>query len=197
MSDHPNFRPATRTPLTAGQARVALGAAWRTHTGEDASRETVALLVAQWALETGWGKAMFNNNFAGIKAKEVEPHTYYTTTEELAPESVPHDPRIKVLKTISPKLVRVRVSPEHEWCRFRHYDDAGEGAVGYVEKLHQRFPRAIPALLAGDASRYATALKMARYFTAPLDDTFDDAGNRIMGYRSNLVSIQRSVLRNA
>jgi flagellar protein FlgJ len=51
-------------------------------------------------------------------------------------------------------------------ARFRVYDSAEAGARDYVHLLATRFPSALEAARAGDASAFALALARGGYFTA-------------------------------
>ena len=61
-----------RTRLDGTQAADALRAAWTKVTGQPPSENTVAILTAQWAHETGNGGSMYNYNFGGIKGASPE-----------------------------------------------------------------------------------------------------------------------------
>src|SRR5882724_3982669 len=73
---------AAHTHLSGGEAAHALGAAWRQRFGVAAPSGALEVLVADWAHETGHGRAMMNYNFGGIKGSGPSGlSAAYVTTE--------------------------------------------------------------------------------------------------------------------
>jgi hypothetical protein len=129
-------------PLTASSARALLARAWETVVGGAAPAPGVALLTAQWALETDAGRSMPGHNFGGIKA---------------APSAAG-----KSLRTVEGYgAARREVS-----ARFRVYDSAESGAHDYVRLLAERYPAALEAARVGNVAGFAHALAAGSYFTA-------------------------------
>jgi hypothetical protein len=133
---------AVRTPITPEQASGLIAGALERRTGAAPSKETVAILTAQWAHETGRGASMFNYNFAGIKGSSPaglsvvqRTHEGYGATERTITDS------------------------------FRAYRTAEEGADDYVALLQRRFPAALDAAKQGDPAGCVRALKQSGYFT--------------------------------
>jgi hypothetical protein len=152
--------PPQRTPLTGGEAAKALEDAWRTVVGGTPDRSTVAVLAAHWAHETGRGQAMLNFNFAGLKgAGPSGLGAAYRTREGWGKTEV------------------------HAVDTFRAYRTADEGAKDYVALLARRYPRAVEAARAGDASGFVGALKERGYFT----------GNEA-AYRRNVTALSNEAL---
>jgi hypothetical protein len=133
---------AVRTPVTTDQASALIGGALENVTGEKPSPETVAILTAQWAHETGHGDSMFNYNFAGIKGTGPSGLSVLQRTREGYGTSE---------RTITDS--------------FRAYRTAEEGAKDYVSLLQTRFPGALEAARRGDPTATVHALKQAGYFT--------------------------------
>jgi len=133
---------ATRTPLSGSQAAGALEAAWQGAVGRPPSQETLSILVAQWAHETGRGSAMLNYNFGGLKGSGPSgASTVYATHEGFGASAIQtHD-------------------------RFRAYDSAQQGASDYLSLLQHRYPDAVQAAERGDAGGFVQALKSGGYFT--------------------------------
>jgi hypothetical protein len=129
-----------RTPLGPDQARAHLSAAWRKVTGSPAPARALALLQAQWALETGAGAAMYGNNFGGLKA--LDGGVRLRTREGHGANAV--------------SIVD----------RFRTYASADAGAADYVELLARRYPDALEAAHDGDVTRFGSALANGGYYTA-------------------------------
>lgn len=133
---------AARTPLTGTQAAAAIADAWAKSQGAAASPETLAVLTAQWAHETGRGESMLNFNFGGIKGASPEGATIEARTRE----GWGADERTIV-------------------DRFRAYESAEAGAADYLDLLARRYPDAIDAAKQGDAAGFVRALKARGYFT--------------------------------
>ncbi len=131
-----------KTPLSSSQASAALRRAWTAVTGEQPSEETVSLITAQWAHETGGGASMYNYNFGGIKGQSPSGQSVAQRTKE-------------GFGATERKIVD----------RFRAYDTADEGAQDYVRLLAGRYGRAVEAAKAGDASGFVRGLKSGGYFT--------------------------------
>lgn len=132
----------TRTALGTREAAGALHRAWQSHMGQPPSDGTLSILVGQWAHETGRGKAMLNYNFGGIKGTGPSGmSTVYGTREGWGDSEV-----------------RVR-------DRFRAYASAEEGAADYLSLLVRRYPEAVRAAGAEDATGFVRALEAGGYFT--------------------------------
>lgn len=131
-----------RTRLDGTQAADALRAAWTKVTGQPPSENTVAILTAQWAHETGNGGSMYNYNFGGIKGASPEGLSVSQKTHE---GFGAHERAIT--------------------DRFRAYRTAEEGATDYVKLITQRFPEAARSAQAGDPAGFVSGLKQRGYFT--------------------------------
>ena len=133
---------SVRTPITGGQAADALRQAFTRLFGEPPSDGTLSLLVAQWAHETGGGRAMQNYNFGGLKASSSSgAYATYLTHEGSG------------------------ASRHAQVDRFRAYSSPLEGATDYLKVLHSRFPQAFEAAGRGQCTEFVHALKHAGYFT--------------------------------
>jgi mannosyl-glycoprotein endo-beta-N-acetylglucosaminidase len=141
-ADRPGVVAAVRTPLTPDQASALIAGALERQTGEPPSKETVAILTAQWAHETGRGASMFNYNFAGIKGSSPAGLSVMQRTREGYGATE---------RTITDN--------------FRAYRTAQDGADDYVALLQRRFPAALDAAKAGDPAGCVRALKQSGYFT--------------------------------
>lgn len=127
------------TPMHHLEARLHLELAYRVTVGAEPSTPILALLLAQWALETGRGGKMWGYNFGGLKSS-------------LGGAS---------LLTRESFGVRARRVVQ----RFRTYRSAVEGARDYIQTLSDDFPRSFAALHSGSADRFARALSDEGYFT--------------------------------
>jgi len=104
--------------------------------------ESVAVLTAQWALETDTGRAMPGNNFGGIKAAAGAAGASFHTVEGHG------------------------AGRREVTARFRVYGTPYAGAEDYVRLLASRYPAALAAAHAGNVSGFAQALAQGGYFTA-------------------------------
>lgn len=140
----PNEPNRGRTPMSANEARVHLELAYRSIVNEPPRAKTLALLLAQWALETGIGQNMWGYNYGGLKA--TSGGAEFGTGE----------------------LIGGRRT--HAVHRFRTYPCAMAGAMDYVGTLRRNFPKSFAALQRGHAARFVQALVEERYFTGDPTD---------------------------
>ncbi len=131
-----------RTALSGDEARAAIERAWTARFGAPPSRETLGVLVAQWAHETGRGASMYNFNFGGIKGVGPSGLSVVQRTREGsgATERVIHD-------------------------RFRAYQTAEEGAADYLALLEKRYGAALEGAKSGDPEAFVRGLRARGYFT--------------------------------
>jgi hypothetical protein len=131
-----------RTPLGEDEAAVHLVRAWISVAGTAPSAETLSLLWAQWAHETGRGRRMRGYNFAGIKGNGPEGDSFVAWTREVTsrPEQRTRD-------------------------TFRAYSTPEGGAHDYVRLISSRYPAAWRAAVRGDVTRFVRALDLGGYFT--------------------------------
>lgn len=131
-----------RRALDAAGASALLGRAWQAVLGNAPAPESVAVLTAQWALETDTGRAMQGNNFGGIKAAPGAAGASFHTVEGHG------------------------AGRREVTARFRVYGTAYAGAEDYVRLLASRYPAALAAAHLGDVPGFAKALAQGGYFTA-------------------------------
>lgn len=145
--------PDQITKLSAGDVIRAFERAAAAVLGYQLSHKSIALLVAQSALETGRWKSIHCFNFGNIKASEEYEGFYclFRCNEIIKGKTLWFD-------------------PPHPQCRFRAYRTAEEGAYDYIRFLSQRprYAKAWKQLLAGDSVTFVWELKAAGYFTADL-----------------------------
>jgi hypothetical protein len=167
---------ANKTPITKQDLLLALWQAWYQIFGDEAKHESICVMGGQWALETGWGKSMWDFNLGNVKSVDGDGHDYqfFGCGEELplsvAQHAVHDSPLVKVVRQYSVNnvpMASVWIDPKHPWCRFRAFNSLLEGAIDYVKLLNKRFQRAWPAVIAGDPALFAHYLKLQGYYTAP------------------------------
>lgn len=130
--------------------RVALSAAVRQVTGSEPSPNLLAFMLAQTAMETAnWGSIQ-NWNVGNITLAERQSGRAWRPPWFAPPFRTPRDQALhaEMLAGKAPKA-------------FAAYDDLEDGALGYVERLHVRFPEIVVAAEAGDARKVAIAINKA------------------------------------
>jgi flagellum-specific peptidoglycan hydrolase FlgJ len=141
-ADDPDLDWPKRTPLTGEAAAHYLSEAWTALHHTAIERETLAVLWAHWALETGRGERMTGYNFAGIKGRAPRGGSHRLWTWEKNDSS-------------------------SEWVQrtFRAYDNPEAGARDYLRLLKGKYPRAIRAARRGSPIDFVSALNEGGYFT--------------------------------
>ena len=149
-------RPAPQTRLSIAEWCAAVERA-ACVLGLALQRATLAILWAQYALETARGARCFGWNLGNVMRFPGTPCDWceLRTFEYLDPDGA--GPR---------KVERVDTIGT-----FRVYPDADAGALAYLEQLRGgRFRPAFDAALSGDPRRFAVVLKERGYYTAPVED---------------------------
>jgi hypothetical protein len=136
------------TPVTPPQLFSALAGAWQKAFNETPHRTSLLVLLAQWALETGRGRSMHCYNLGNVKSSQKSGDWCFFRCNEI----------------INGK--EVWFEPDHPGCCFRAFATLDDGALDYLNTLHDRFKPAWPAVVAGDPQSFVHLLKINRYFTA-------------------------------
>jgi flagellum-specific peptidoglycan hydrolase FlgJ len=122
--------------------------------GENPVRESILILLAQSALETGYWKGCHCWNLGNVKSHDGDgrDYTYYRCSEVKDGEMVWFSPP----------------SPE---CRFRAYRSLYEGAADHLAFMSgmRRYSKAWAALLAGQPRAFVRELKSGGYFTSAVE----------------------------
>ena len=168
---------AKKTPVSSAEILPALRKAWLRFFGNEPSEDSLCILGAQWALETGRGGSMMNYNCAGIKASGDQDCTFYATQENLpraiamryVANSTANEP-CEIAKDDGGLNVRVRFLANHPMTKFRAYANLEDGCFDYVALLARRFALSWPAVLTGDPVAFARLLKKQGYHTAVEED---------------------------
>ncbi len=136
-------------------------------------KNTIKILLAQWALETGWGKHMWCYNIGNAKSREGDGHDYcFFACNEILSEHASRalqaeDPeRVKITSTRSNGTCIVWFYPKHPWCRFRAFRSLSEGVYDHLKMVVRTFDKAWPHAVDGDPRAYSRALKLQKYYTA-------------------------------
>ena len=174
---------AKATPVTFMKLAAALEKSWRKRLGKKPSKKSLAVLLAQSALETGHWKYSYCYNLGNAKAGSSWDGDYcfypadeivsqsqaaqaYATRQARTDGKAGHDVELKQLPS---GKVQVTLHPDHPWCRFRAFATLQAGADDYLGLLHQRFVKAWPFVEAGDPEGFVTQLRELGYFTASLE----------------------------
>ena len=169
---------ARKTPVDRKEMFQALAVGWSSLFKETPKKESVLLLLAHWALETGWGRSMWCYNLGNVKAGRSWKgrYCYFKCNEVLSHEAAGRyargDPdRTKITRIRSDGKSIIWFYPKHACCKFRAFDTLEEGAVDHLTLLknHKNFSKAWGAVVAGDPELFCIKLRRAGYFTADLD----------------------------
>jgi len=182
------------TPVTTQKFIETLYMAWVELLGEVPKLESLLVLAAKSALETGRWRYMHNYNIGNAKCVEGDGHDYsYFACNEILPVSTAKvyaektPDTAKITKIIPAKkaggmdYAEIWFYPKHPGCKFRAYDVRDEnGAVDedasflkamidYLRLLRTNYMSCWEFVLNGDPDGFVRAIKARGYFTAPLD----------------------------
>ena len=148
---------ARRTTLEPEEVRRTLTAAWLERFGVAPLSDSVSVLLAQIAQETGF-RACWNFNLGNVKASAAgSVADAYDYCELEGVWEIENGARVDLIKGAP-------------GTQFRAFATLDEGAAFYLATLFRHFAAAWPAVVAGDPLEFAVALKRAHYYTAPLED---------------------------
>ena len=172
---------AVRTPATVEEIGRALALAWFRLFGEMPAKASIALLLAQSAIETRRWQSCYSWGLGNAKwtpATDTD-HCYRECNELLSPGAAKAafekaQPRadadglnVALGGLIAEKQI-VWFYPDHAASAFRAFATLEEGALDYLSLLATRFGSAWPSVKAGDPVGFVTRLAASHYFTAPL-----------------------------
>ncbi len=144
-------------------------------------------LAAQWAVETGFGKSCYSNNFGNVKAtSDKVGHMYLKgiwkfpspRTMEAAEQMVAAsggmaelaDAKFKASKGYPADAPIVVFKPPHPQTRFVAFKTADEGMAAFVrfkQNIAAKHPDYVAALNRGDVRDVAAVLAKVHYASAP------------------------------
>lgn len=113
------------------------------------ARASVLVLIAQWGLETGFGRAMHANNIGNIKHVAGDGHDF---VEFRCDEIV--------------RGVETWFDPPDPATMFRAYASLVDGVQDYISLLRRHFAAAWPCVVVGDPRGFAQELSRLHYYTA-------------------------------
>ena len=137
------------TEVTPAELYAALRAYTHT-TPAPLSRSSLILLVSQFALETGGGKACHCWNLGNVKWVDGDQYdwTMFTTQE-----------------VIGGRVVTFHPPDRATW--FRAYVSLEDGVQDYYREIEKDFAVCWPFVIDGDVAGFCHALKVRGYYTAP------------------------------
>jgi hypothetical protein len=165
---------STRTPVKTEDLIVAIWKSWEQFFGAPpAHKESVWILIAQWGLETGWGKSCYCWNLGNVKSTEGDGHDYqYYKCNEILPLATAQKyaqqspDTAKITQVRSDGKAIIWFYPNHPGCRFRAFKTLEEGAFDHLKLLARRFDKAWPEIIEGDVVGYSQKLRQQGYYTA-------------------------------
>ena len=142
----PRRLEAVVTPVKTAEVIAALWHAWRSYWGTSPpKRESIQLLAAQWALETGWGKSCMCYNLGNVRGSTTDGccWQFYKCNELL-----PIDQATRLVQ-VGRGLVYITSEvgdkvwtwfvPDHPGSRFRAFESLEAGALDYMTIMMRRF----------------------------------------------------------
>jgi hypothetical protein len=168
------FIPDVVTPLDPRDVLSAFRQAFEDVTNTKPSKDAIALLMAQSALETGRWKAIHCFNLGNVKAA-TDYVGFYTM--------------FRCNEVINGKTVWFNTP--HAQTRFRAFVSLWDGARDHLEFLamRPRYAAAWKELLRGDVDAYVHALKTAGYFTAN-EESYREAVSSLFREYQRLIDAQ-------
>lgn len=133
---------------------------WIKQFNEIPTRETIGVLYAQNALETGGTVYMWNNNIGNVK---------FVPSANPANDSGDYMMLGNVWEIVNGK--KIIYQPPHQATWFRAYPTLADGVAHHYDFLkNHRYAKAWTAVVAGKPADFAHLLKLAGYYTAPEAD---------------------------
>lgn len=164
---------AVRTPATPQDIAFEMYKAYRSFFGNPhPNPDSIRVLMAQWALETGWGKSMWCYNIGNAKSRPGDgyDHCFFRCNEILSRRTAERLAKESSLATITKYrddgLCVVWFDPKHRYCRFRAFRDLFDGTYDHLKMLVTIFDESWKYVEAGDPAEYSRALKRQGYYTA-------------------------------
>lgn len=140
---------ATKTPVSMKEMGEALSSAWTKLWGDVPTSKSILILLAHYGIETGNGSSLIAFNVGNKRTGKGYTGNWvsFMTWELQGGKRV------------------------NQMGDFRAYDTLQEGCMDYLKGLKVgNFAKAWPAVMDGDPVAFATLLRQAKYYTAPLAD---------------------------
>src|SRR5574338_42803 len=156
--------PTVRTTYTNTQLVQGFIEGWRNLYGSFPRKESIAVIWAQNAIETGGTAAMWNNNIGNVK---------FVANGGNIDDGKKYMMLANTWEIVNGK--KVIFQPPHPATWFRAFDTLAEGITFHFEFLrNRRYKTSWKAVEAGDPAQFSHLLKVAGYYTAP-EETYTKA----------------------
>ena len=153
--------PTVKTTYNLNQLIKGLVEGWFKKFGQLPKKESIGVLYAQNAIETGGTVSMWNNNIGNVKFQASKNPDNDNGIEYMMLSNV--------WEIINGK--KVIFQPPHPATWFRSFPTLGDGVAHHLDFLrNHRYKKAWTAVEAGDPTQFAHLLKVAGYYTAPEAD---------------------------
>jgi flagellum-specific peptidoglycan hydrolase FlgJ len=148
--------PAIKTIYTSQQMIRGFIEGWQQHFNALPKKESVAVLWAQNAIETGSTTSMWNNNIGNVK--------FVASANPADDDGKEYMMLNNVWEIINGQ--KVIYQPPHTATWFRSFKTLADGVAFHMDFLkNRRYKTAWTAVEAGDPAQFAHLLKVARYYT--------------------------------
>lgn len=152
--------PTVKTNFTIADFVKSLVIVWQQMYGELPQKKQLAVIYAQWSIETGQGKSCWNNNIGNVK---------YIPSKNKSDSDIQYMMLKNVWEIINGK--KVIFQPPHQATWFRSFPTLIDGVTFHLDFLkNKRYKKAWSAIEAGNPGNFAHLLKVANYYTAPEAD---------------------------
>lgn len=148
--------PTVRTQYSQVELTKALIEGWIDAFGTKPTKNAIAVLWAQNAIETGLTVSMWNNNIGNVK--------YVANRND--PPTVEYCMLKNTWEIVNGK--RVTFQPPHPATWFRSFKTLKDGVRHHLAFLrNNRYRNAWPSVVAGDPAEFSRQLRKSGYYTAP------------------------------
>lgn len=146
--------PTVRTTYTKDKLIQGFIEGWKLQFGVFPKKESIAVIWAQNAIETGSTGSMWNNNIGNVKVLDI------------AGQTIKYCALSGVWELVNGKRVNLTVEDPGSW--FRSFDTLADGIAFHFNFLkNKRYKLSWAAVEAGDPKQFSHLLKIAGYYTAP------------------------------
>jgi len=152
--------PTVRTKYTLNELIFGLVQGWYKKFDEIPKKESIGVLYAQNALETGGTVSMWNNNIGNVK---------FVANGGNIDDGKEYMMLANVWEIVNGQ--RITFQPPHPATWFRSFPTLGDGVAHHLDFLrNHRYKKSWSAVEAGKPADFAHLLKVAGYYTAPESD---------------------------
>lgn len=149
--------PTVRTTYTKSQVVAGFVDGWTKQFGKIPTKESIGVLYAQNALETGGTAAMWNNNIGNVK--------FVPSANPENDNDIEYMMLANVWEIVNGQ--KIIFQPPHQATWFRSFPTLGDGVSQHFNFLkNHRYKTAWTAVESGNPAAFAHLLKIAGYYTA-------------------------------